>query len=342
MRKMVENYRKSNVEFDSALQSILKNYNTTELTEEAMADVAGQLFGNQEFINNLSQTNPNLFKRIYNEIKYLWHQFSGYKNQNQFIEDLQYKWEQAYRSSNNLNNTSNFLIKQNSKGSYVKADRQVITGDNPDVWATQVENYINDKIRNNQDVIVYGIDGTPLTISSNTSGKAMFRNYVTMADGTKRLMTDEEYAAKLRAETHIDELAKISKDKGKRKPDFKNHNFARDGFDYRTAYFEDSTGKYYRITMSVGVNGDINTIYNVGEMLPSEIKTQKNETSKVNGSKAKLVSVINNIPQSNKNVKSDTATKYSMQESINDTQELDNQGRTLTKEQQERTRNNRK
>ena len=42
--------------------------------------------------------NPSLFKKIYNEIKYLWHQFTGYKNQDQFIEDLRNKWESAYRN----------------------------------------------------------------------------------------------------------------------------------------------------------------------------------------------------------------------------------------------------
>ena len=110
MRNIINEYRKSNAEFNNAVNSLLENYKTTELTDEAMADVAGQLFGNQEFINNLAQTNPSIFRKIYNEIKYLWHQFTGYKNQNQFIEDLQYKWEQAYRSNAKLNETTNYSI----------------------------------------------------------------------------------------------------------------------------------------------------------------------------------------------------------------------------------------
>lgn len=115
MRNIVEQYRKSNKAFDSAVQQLLKNYNTTELTEEAMADVSAQLFGNQEFINNLAEREPSLFRKIYNEIKYLWHQFTGYKNQNQFIEDLQYKWEQAYRNNNKLNETTNYYIEPVAK-----------------------------------------------------------------------------------------------------------------------------------------------------------------------------------------------------------------------------------
>jgi len=99
MKNMISNYRQSNAEFNSAVEELLKNYNTTEINEEALADISGQLFGNQEFINNLAQSNPNLFQKIYNEIKYLWHQFTGYRNQDQFINDLRYKWEQAYRNN---------------------------------------------------------------------------------------------------------------------------------------------------------------------------------------------------------------------------------------------------
>lgn len=121
MRNIVEKYRESNAEFNKAVERLLQNYNQTELTDEAMTDVAGQLFGNQEFINNLAQTNPNIFQKIYNEIKYLWHQFAGYKNQNQFIEDLQYKWEQAYKNNKiNIENkvkysTQEFNLPKNVK-----------------------------------------------------------------------------------------------------------------------------------------------------------------------------------------------------------------------------------
>ena len=40
-------------------------------------------------------------------------------------------------------------------------------------------------------------------------------------------------------------------------PDYKNHSFAKDGFNYRTAYFEDVDGQYYKLTLSVGKNGEI-------------------------------------------------------------------------------------
>ena len=113
MLNIVENYRKNNKEFNSEVERLLQNYNSTEITEEALSDVSAQLFGNQEFINNISQNNPNIFQKIYSEIKYLWHQFRGYKNQDQFVEDLYYKWTQAYNSNNKLNNTTSYHISKN-------------------------------------------------------------------------------------------------------------------------------------------------------------------------------------------------------------------------------------
>ena len=43
----------------------------------------------------------------------MWHQFRGYKNQDQFVEDLYYKWTQAYNSNNKLNNTTSYHISKN-------------------------------------------------------------------------------------------------------------------------------------------------------------------------------------------------------------------------------------
>ncbi len=123
MISMIENYKNSNLEFESSIQDLLNNYNMSEINEEALADISGQLFGNQEFINNMANTQPNIFQKIYSEIKYLWHQFRGYKNQNQFVEDLYYKWTQAYNSNSRLNYNSYYSIQTDNKGNrYVKVD----------------------------------------------------------------------------------------------------------------------------------------------------------------------------------------------------------------------------
>ena len=181
---------------------------------------------------------------------------------------------------------------------YVEEDRQVITGTDPKVWPKQVETHINDTIRQGRDVTVYAQDGTPLTITKDTAGKATFRNEVKRDDGSRRLMTDAEYAVKLRAEGHIDELAETSIGSGALTPDSKNHAFAKDGFQYRTAYYKDGAG-YYRLTLSVGKNGAINTVYNVGKIKEANFPVQFGTTHRTDsgGSKAGEVASDQNVPQ---------------------------------------------
>ena len=124
MLKMIETYRKSNPEFDNAIQKLIGTYNENQINQEALADISGQLFGNQEFINHIQKDNPGFFKRIYNEIKYLWHQFRGYTNQNQFIEDLYNKWTDAYNNSSSLNSETNYL-----KGKLDNGEETIISED---------------------------------------------------------------------------------------------------------------------------------------------------------------------------------------------------------------------
>lgn len=124
MFKMIETYRKSNPEFDNAIQKLIGTYNENQINQEALADISGQLFGNQEFINHIQKDNPGFFKRIYNEIKYLWHQFRGYTNQNQFIEDLYNKWTDAYNNSSSLNSETNYL-----KGKLDNGEETIISED---------------------------------------------------------------------------------------------------------------------------------------------------------------------------------------------------------------------
>lgn len=157
---------------------------------------------------------------------------------------------------------------------YVQADRQVIFGDDPDSWADQIEGYINRKIRNGEDVILTTDSGDVLKITEDTAGKASFRNYVRDENGAMRRMTDAEYEAKLNAEAHIDELAQISerinkkprKDETARNGQPIHGEFARNGWIYREARFQDFDGTYYQVTISTADGGNGVVVYNVGKM----------------------------------------------------------------------------
>ncbi len=232
------------------------------------------------------------------------------------LRKAQRLYERALNGAREAGSGTRYSIETLPDGKrYVQADRQVITGNDPKQWAKQVERYINDEIRQGKDVTVYGADGDPLTITRDTAGKARFRNYITYPDGSKRRMNNQEYGVKLRAESHIDEVSAVSNRGNKTVPDTKNHDFAKDGFNYRTAYYRDTDGTYYRLTISVGKNGDINSVYNIGKLkeAPFPDVAQRPDSNAVKGEASNTT-----IPQSGMGVNTSIResdgknTKYSV------------------------------
>lgn len=131
----------------------------------------------------------------------------------------------------------------------VRADRQVIFGNDPQSWSEQLEDYINGKIRRGQDVKLIGADGDELVLTATSAGK-LSDNHT--SDG--RTMSEAAFERKVNAASHIDELAQVSV-KGDR--NVVDHNsrhgdMASSGWNYRTAFFKDFDGKYYKVTISTG------------------------------------------------------------------------------------------
>lgn len=100
MKKLVMDYASKHSDFEQALENLKQTYGTDEVSSEVLADISGQLFGNQEFINNLSTKQPNIFKKIYNAIVSLANKITGNSKESLFIQDLKNKWEEAYKIQN--------------------------------------------------------------------------------------------------------------------------------------------------------------------------------------------------------------------------------------------------
>lgn len=151
IKNIVMDYASKNSEFNSALESLKQTYGTDDVSSEVLADISGQLFGNQEFINNLSMQKPNVFKRIYNKIVELANKITGNSKESLFIKDLKNKWENAYRTQNNnlidskysigglyaIQNLDNSNYKQDALNNYQKAQQMKQQG------------YSNEEIRKN-------------------------------------------------------------------------------------------------------------------------------------------------------------------------------------------------
>ena len=108
MKELILDYAKQDPNFNKALESLKERYNTDDVTDEVVADVCAELFGNKEFIQSVAEKKPSLFKKILNNIRELAKKIKGlganeYVN---FVENLKEMWEEAYYSNkSNLKKT---------------------------------------------------------------------------------------------------------------------------------------------------------------------------------------------------------------------------------------------
>ena len=219
---------------------------------------------------------------------------------------------------------SKFSIRELSDGRrYVKADRQVLFGSNQESWSEQLEDYINGKIRRGQDVRLIAEDGDILLLTQTSAGK-LSDNHT--SDG--RTMSDTAFERKANAAAHIDELVEVSSRGAKTTTDqnARHGDMASKGWNYRTAYFMDFDGKYYKTTISVAQGTDGSVIYNVGQM-------QERSAPQIDGSSGKPGAQRGNASDSsirqssgNSQEKNSGGTKFSLRDST---------GRELTEAQQE-------
>lgn len=110
MVNLVMNYAKKNPGFNSALESLKRTYGTNNVSSEVLADISAQYFGDQDFINNLSNEEPGLFRKLSNSIATLSNKLTGNTNENLFIKELKEKWQDAYTSQKNNISEPKYMI----------------------------------------------------------------------------------------------------------------------------------------------------------------------------------------------------------------------------------------
>ena len=130
---------------------------------------------------------------------------------------------------------------------YVEATRNVITGTTRAEQRKEMTNFFRVLLKNKPSLDIHTIEGDVLTLTmAETADKA--RDDFKTVNGKRVKMSDDEFALKARIESHIDEVSQIS-ERRNQKTDSKGHEFARDGFTYRRAYFRDFDGKYYEVVL---------------------------------------------------------------------------------------------
>lgn len=263
-------------------------------------------------------------------------EYSALQNDFEAQQKVLQMFDEALNSRQKNSTTDNGSVKYSiveldDGTSYVKANRKVITGTTVAEMRRDIKNFFN-LILKEGDLKITAADGNVLTINKKNTAEKARDNYVSIK-GKRVKLSDNEFKIKLNAEAHIDELAETST-KFSSSPDSKNHQFAKKGFDYYKTYFQDFDETYYEVTLSVGVNDNIATIYNVGRIIKDDLPSAK--ILAVRGSKALGKSSISSISNTDENVKfslkqDSEGNKLSeqQQEYFKDSQVRDEEGRLL-------------
>lgn len=342
MQNLVIDYASKNSEFNESLEALKQTYGVDNVNDEVLADISGRLFGNEEFINNLSTSKPNIFKRIYDKIISIANKITGNSKENLFIKDLKNKWEAAYR-----NTTTEQVISNLNNGDKYHTNINI---------SKHVDNILNNI--NERDPVKLR-DYTPdILVQNGIKNLPMYEN---PSHIRKNILTEQE-AIKLGLSVgkndHYHGLGKDLYIKAIDSLDEPRVIFKRNNSnDYLIlTTLKDNGGNNIVVPIEVETSTNVNRIkidinrvktvygydiqnpdlnnyikFNLNRNEFSKIYEQKKEQGTGNSTAADSF-LEDNISQYNTNVNSNTSSaKYSMQENINNTQELENSSFSLNK-----------
>lgn len=271
---------KRNGSYESVFAAKAKAYGTTDanyINEEIAADYIGDLFSDVDSLADFIRES----RRDAVTIRDMWYSILDKLGLLGEKKKAQLMWRDAYREAvlnvkdGKVENKGEprFKIVTMSDGSgrkYVHATQRVIKSKNPDMWESEIMDYVNKVVRKGEDVVIPLDNEESIVITGRTAWKL----------GDKGEMPNKFYLVKGNASGVINEIIGVSKSI-KSAPSYKEHSndFAKYGFDYRRAYFMDIDGKYYELTLSVGINQEGKEAYNIGYI--------KRKPFPVTGSKAR-------------------------------------------------------
>jgi|GEM_PF-2273581 len=122
LQQIVKEYATTKGEYDSRWKQITKLYEGTNanLENEITADLVGDyLFTDEQFINNLSTKEPNVFKRIYEYIKHAYKMATAGSAEARQLEQVKRRFDKAYKQ------ISKTVTKETKTNSPTEADSNI-------------------------------------------------------------------------------------------------------------------------------------------------------------------------------------------------------------------------
>ena len=129
LQQMVKDYATTKGEYDAKLKEVTKLYEGTNanIENELTADLVGDyLFTDADFVNSLSVQKPSIFKKIFDEIKYLYKLATAGSKEARQLERVKKAFEDAYKK--NGQQTKQQSIVDNKKlYEYTKENKMLVS-----------------------------------------------------------------------------------------------------------------------------------------------------------------------------------------------------------------------
>lgn len=239
---------------------------------------------------------------------------TGYKSEKLFWTDVKNKFENAYKQDYQGNNTkSRFSIQTDSKGNkYVRVytDQNIFENVDENEYVNVARKYILENYRDDNKSISLPT-AEEVTVTRKTANEYTY---------PKNKLPKATKASKMRASTELDNLIKISEYQYSSKDDGR-HSFARDGWDYYKTIFE-VDGEKFEGLVNIAKSGNKKTLYDITNIK----RISQNYSASDKSFSVSLTNSNNRISPSGEDV--NTTTKYSMQESGNNSVSKNNNWQT--------------
>lgn len=323
LQNAVKEYAKSKGDYDHRIKSTEKLYSGLDanIENEVTSDLVGEyIFNDEEFIKKLSTSQPNVFTKIYDYVKHLYKTVTAGSQEARDLEKVKYRFEQAYKENvkGKTSEKTKYSIQEDSKGNkYVNidTDQDIFKGKNLYEQNKIAKQYILDNFRGKE-------------LSINDENVNITRTTANEYTHPRTTLQKKDASSKMKASTELDNLLSISEYKYS-KPDDGRHSFAKDGWDYYETTFKVGDNIYTGL-VNIAKNGNKKMLYDI-----TNLKRNTLISSSVNTATESIgiPFLDTNIPQSNKNVKSDISnnsisnnnkndTKYSLSDKVNNEEEL--------------------
>lgn len=330
LRQVVKAYAESKGEYGKRLKALQKLYEGVEsanIENELTADLIGDyLFTDSDFVNRLSAEQPGLFKRIFEEVKYLVKTATVGSKQARELEKVKRTFEKAYRESRVQGSVADrreikYSLGETTDGRFVAVvDSDILSEIDTNSWdktkKEAAKKAASDALKRFSEGIV--VDGVTRKVN-RTSRREYTRSKYTewLYNNDPDVFADKMRAAEV-AEDVVVATTNWSRDGGLNHP--RNDSFV--DFDHGTTLIAAGNTKYVaEVVVGITDDGDA-VLYDVVDLTPASFNIKEESPTTATTQHAigdiKGDSSADSIPKDenhvNENQRSDT--RFSLGEDI--------------------------